>query len=187
MEHTSRTLIPLRTRETLWRGLYGITHANAEYVIEVDYFDFDERVRLYRDSKLVTSQKSPARFPLEDGSVIEAAMSLYGMKVAQLVLPNGSDCRKLTPLSGTAEDRRSSFSARYPVANQAIAVVAWLVLAIALVTQIPNILNSIGYFVGFSVPSFPLPDALNAFLSVAGIIAGLDRGLRMKHNPLLDD
>lgn len=39
----------------------------------------------------------------------------------------------------------------------------------------------------FAVPTFALPAWLNAFLGVAGVVAGLDRGLRMAHNPLLDD
>ncbi len=68
-----------------------------------------------------------------------------------------------------------------------LAGVAWIILATALVTQVPNLLNGIGHLTGWSVPTFGLPGWLDVFLGVAGILAGLDRGLRMKHNPLLDD
>ena len=67
-------------------------------------------------------------------------------------------------------------------------------LAIALVTQFPHLLNSLangaawlGFPLGFSVPTLPLPEWLNTTLGVLGIVAGLDRGLRMVHNPLIDD
>jgi len=88
----------------------------------------------------------------------------------------------------------SAFDREHPVASRVIAAVSWAVLAVALVTQIPNLLNSLvngaawlGFPVGFSAPTLALPGWLNTLLSVLGIVAGLDRGLRMVHNPLLDD
>lgn len=99
----------------------------------------------------------------------------------------GQRSRLLVPLPGTAEDRRLSFGRTHPAASMLLAGVAWIILATALVTQVPNLLNGIGHLTGWSVPTFGLPGWLDVFLGVAGILAGLDRGLRMKHNPLLDD
>ncbi|MCR2034309.1 hypothetical protein [Adlercreutzia mucosicola] len=175
-----------------WRGLFGAGYGGSSYVVEVDFFDFGEKVRLYRDGCLAEEQKSPARFVLDDGAVIEAAMALYGMKRAHLVASGRA--RALLPLPGTAEALRLAFDREHPVASRVIAAVSWAVLVVALVTQIPNLLNSLaqgaawlGIPLGFSVPTFALSEWLNTLLGALGIVAGLDRGLRMVHSPLLDD
>lgn len=185
-------LRPAKGTDVFWRGLFGIGHGGSSYVVEVDFFDIREKVRLYRDGRLVDEQGSPARFALGDGAVIEAAMALYGMKRAHLV--EGGRAWALLPLPGTAEALRFAFDREHPVASRAIAVGAWTVLAIALVTQFPHLLNSLangaawlGFPLGFSIPTLPLPEWLNTTLGVLGIVAGLDRGLRMVHNPLIDD
>lgn len=186
-------LRPLKPTDVFWRGLYGARRDGAHYVVEVDFFDIGEKVRLYRDGYLVDERPSPARFQLEGHAAIEASMALYGMKRTYLV-EEGHGARALEPLPGTAEARRLAFDARYPAISRAIAVVAWVVLAVAAVTQVPNMLSSLangaawlGVPVSFAVPTFALPAWLNVFLGAAGIVAGLDRGLRMVHNPLLDD
>ena len=191
-KETADCLRPTKATDVFWRGLYGVGHGGSSYVVEVDFFDFGEKVRLYRDGYLVEERRSPARFVLDDGVAIEAAMALYGMKRVHLV-DNGR-ARALLPLPGTAEALRFAFDHEHPVVSRAIAVVAWVVLVAALVTQIPNLLNGLaqgaawlGFPMGFSVPTFALPGWLNTLLSVLGIVAGLDRGLRMTHHPLLDD
>ena len=185
-------LSPTKATDVFWRGLFGVGYGGSSYVVEVDFFDFDEKVRLYRDGCLVEERRSPARFVLDDGAVIEAAMALYGMKRAHLV--DSGRARALLPLPGTAEALRLAFDYEHPMASRAIAVVAWAVLMVALITQIPNLLNSLaqgaawlGFPLEFSVPTFALPGWLNTLLGVLGIVAGLDRGLRMVHHPLLDD
>ena len=182
---TQEALRPLKPSDVLWRGLYGTTHEGSQYVVEVDFFDVKEKVRLYRDGVLVEEKRSPASFDV-GGANISAAMALYGMKHAWLA-PRGRPRRGLVPLPGTAEARRAAFGRRHPALNALVAAVAWAVLVVALVTQVPNLLNGIGFLTGWEVPTFGLPSWLNGFLSVAGILAGLDRGLRMKHTPLLDD
>lgn len=175
----------------IWQLLGGIEarnhalHDDSQYVVEVDFFDIKEKVRLYRDGRLVAEKSSPASFDI-GGATIKAAMALYGMKAAKLV-SRGQRSRLLVPLPGTAEDRRLSFGRTHPAASMLLAGVAWIILATALVTQVPNLLNGIGHLTGWSVPTFGLPGWLDVFLGVAGILAGLDRGLRMKYNPLLDD
>ena len=204
------SLRPVCGMEVLWRGQFGVRWGEASYVVEVDFLDFGERVRLYRDGLLAEERRSPARFELEGGAVIEAARALYGMKTARLdppasagsvgapgaaVAPGVPDAIALVPLPGTAEARRLAFGRRHPLLGAALAAGAWAVLAVALVTQLPGIANQALMLAahvnlapsGLSVPAFDLPGWLNGVLSIAGILAGLDRGLRMKHNRLLDD
>lgn len=188
-------LRPLKLTDVFWRGLYGVRYGGSHYVVEVDFFDIGEKVRLYRDGCLVDERPSPAHFQLDGAAAIEATMALYGMKRAHLVEEGcGCGARALEPLPGTAEARRLAFDMRHPAISRMVAVAAWAVLAVAAVTQVPNMLNSLangaawlGISAPFAVPTFALPAWLNTLLGVAGIVAGLDRGLRMVHNPLLDD
>lgn len=187
-------LRPLRPSEVFWRGLYGVNYKESSYIVEVDYFDHKETVRLYRDERLVDKQRSPARFILNDGTVIDAAMALYGMKKAQLIERQGSK-QTLRPLPGTAEAQRLHFDREHPYISRAVAALAWIILVVALVTQIPNMINGLANLFQCLpialriplVPTFSFPDWVNIALSFAGIIAGVDRGLRMVHNPLIDD
>ena len=182
----TKHLRPTKQTDVFWRGLYGASHAGSAYVVDVDYFDIRERVRLYRDGVLADERRSPATFDLGGGATIRASMALYGMKRAELTV-DGAAPAKLVPLAGTAEAKRMAFDRERPALSTLIAALSWIVLAIAAITQVPNMLNGIGRVVGFSVPAFALPDWLNLVLGVLGIAAALDRALRMKHNPLLDD
>lgn len=178
-----------------WRGLYGIEYEGIHWVIGVDYLDISETITVFRNGVEVMKEKSPFRYQIAPGVSIEAEMALYGMKRAHLVNERSGTTTMLNPLEGTAEAIRLNFETKHPVASKAIAAVAWVVLLVALVTQVPNLVNSAANFadaVSFPialprVPAFDLPDWVNCLLSVMGIAAGLDRGLRMKHNPLLDD
>lgn len=187
-------LKPLRSSEVLWRGLYEVNYEESSYIVEVDYFDLKETVRLYRDEHLIDEQRSPARFILNGGAVIDAAMALYGMKKVQLIERHGSK-QTLRPLPGTAEAQRLYFDREHPHISRTIAVLAWIILVVALVTQIPNMINGLANLFQYLpialqiplVPTFSLPGWVNIVLSFVGIIAGIDRGLRMVHNPLIDD
>lgn len=181
--------------DALWRGLYGIEREGVSWVVEVDYFDFAEKVRIFRDSVLAFEGRSPARFEVAPGVEIQATMALYGMKRIHLVDSATGRAEMLQPLPGTAEFARGRFGREHPVASAAIAVVAWCTLLVALVTQVPNAINSLVGLIDLlhipvsvaKVPVFDLPGWVNTLLGVLGICAGLDRGLRMKHNALLDD
>lgn len=185
---------PLRGIEVIWRGLYGIDEDGNSYVVEVDYFDFKEGVRLYCNGSLKDEQSSPAHFMLDSGSLIEASMALYGMKKACLITGDGRE-KALLPLPGTAEGQRMLFDRTHPHISRALAFAAWVVLVFALITQVPHAVNGLLDVLsrlpfGLQLPSVPvcsLPEWLNVALSVAGIAAGLDRGLRMVHNPVIDD
>lgn len=181
--------------DVLWRGLYGVEYRGEHWVVEVDYFDVTETITIFCDGTEVAKRKSPFKHQVAPGVWIEAAMALYGMKRARLVDEIAGSEIALTPLEGTAEDKRLRFEKRYPLTSKVVAVAAWTILFVALVAQIPNLLNSLSNLVDMmslpvplpKVPTLNLPDWLNCALGIMGIAAGLDRGLRMKHNPLLDD
>jgi hypothetical protein len=65
-------LKPVRGLEVVWRSVYEVDHAGHRYAVEADYFDFADKLRLYRDGTRVETRKSPARFDVEGGAVIEA-------------------------------------------------------------------------------------------------------------------
>lgn len=188
-------LRPIRGWQALWRSGFAVTHRGHEYVVDVDYLDFDERIRLYRDGLLVDEQRSKARFLLPDGpegltpelrTTIEARMSLYGMRYVRLV--DGGETRDVPPLPGTAEAWRDRMDTRYPTASRVAGAASWVVLAVALVTLVPQLLDLVGGITGWEPPFVPdLPAGANAVLSVAGILAALDRALRRRYHPLLDD
>lgn len=189
MEKRQSALRDVKWTDVFWRGLYETQVGERSYTVEIDYFDVRERIALYCDGALVDIQKSPAAFNLPDGGGIEVAMALYGVKYARVVpdARNGGKARSLVPAPGSAEHLRLRFAEQHPAASRAIAALAWAVLVVALVTQLPVTLNSLGHWAGFTVPTFALPSWANTALAVAGLLAALDRAFRMKHNPLLDD
>src|SRR5689334_18386521 len=52
------TFRPVRGWAVLWRSAFGLRHGGHEYVVAVDFLDWDERIRLYRDGRLVDEQRS---------------------------------------------------------------------------------------------------------------------------------
>lgn len=127
---------PVRGWGVLWRSAFVLWHGGHEYVVDVDFLDWDERIRLYRDRRLVDEQRSRARFDLP-GARIEARMSLYGMRYVRVVDAVG-DVRDVPPMPGTAEAWRDRMDRERPTASRAVGVAAWVVLVVALVTQVPQ-------------------------------------------------
>lgn len=189
MKDKRNKLREVKWSDVFWRGLYEAQIRESTYTVEIDYFDIKERISLYRDGVLVDVQNSPATFVLSKGEKIEVAIALYGVKYARLVqnARGGARAQQLVPASGSAEYLRLRFAEQHPVASRTIAFIAWAVLVVALVTQLPVMLNALGYWTGWSVPTFALPNWANTVLGIAGVLAALDRAFRMKHNPLLDD
>jgi hypothetical protein len=176
---------PVRGWGVLWRSAFVVWHGGHEYVVDVDFLDWDERIRLYRDRRLVDEQRSRARFDLP-GVRIEARMSLYGMRYVRVVDAVGN-VGDVPPMPGTAEAWRDRMDRERPTASRAVGITAWVVLVVALVTQVPQLLDLVSGFTGWTPPFVPdLPPSVNTVLSVAGVVAAVDRGLRRRYHPLLD-
>ncbi|MEX3599704.1 hypothetical protein [Kocuria carniphila] len=132
--------------------------------MDVDFFDFSERIRLYRDGEFVAVDSSPAGLRVDDYATVDAALSLYGMQYVRLVYLNGSTSESFRPSAGTSEDRRAKFSVNHPTADGIMSACSWIVLVLALLTQVPEILNFAGRFFDFSVLTFELPGWLHVTL-----------------------
>lgn len=192
-------LTPVTGWQWLWRGQFVTSHGGAEYAIDVDYFDWKESCDLYRDGVQVARAGSPATFPLsdeasavDDGSRIEATMSWYGMSRAHLVTPSGEV--QLEPAHGTAEAWRASLDEERPGLSRLLAAASLVVLLVALALEVPQLLQmltSAGWWGAVSDWRFTSPVSLpawvNTVLTIGGVLAGLERALRLRHHWLLDD
>ncbi len=180
-------LRPVRGWQWLWRGVFGTEHAGTRWDVEVDYLDWDEKVLLYRDGVQERVQRGTSRFELDDGARIEVAWSLLGMRRAHLVLPDGAELL-LAPAPGTAERWRADLDRDRPGLSRRLATASWAVLTLALLLQVPQLLELGARVTGWYEFSSPvaLPASLNTPLSVAALLAGLERALRLRHHWLLD-
>jgi hypothetical protein len=175
----------VRGLQAIWRGVYETEHGGHSYAVEVDYFDFAERIHLYRDGARVATERSPARFDLEGAAAIEARMGLLGMR--ELRLEEYGRELPLSPAAGTLEARRAGFERAYPTASRLLGGLAWLILAIALVVEIPALIALAADAVGADFdPPIDLPAGVLTVLGIAAIAAALDRALRFKHSRWLD-
>lgn len=171
----------------LWRSTFHAAYRGDELVVDVDYFDLSERIRLYRDGEFLAARSSPATLRVDERVRVVAAMSLYGMKYVRLEFDDGRDPVPFAPGPRTGEARRRRFATQHPVVDRVFSVLSWTVLVVALLTQVPELVSLVGGWVGISVPTFELPGRLNLTLQIAGVLAGLDRALRMKYNRWLDE
>lgn len=187
MVRNPERLPPYKTWDWLWRSTFELEYQGSLLVADVDFFDLSERIRLYRDGELVAVEKSPARLTVDDRATVEAALSLYGMRYVRLVRTDTGTAESFRPSTGTGEDRRARFAANYPLPDRIISACSWIVLVLALLTQIPEILHAIGAIFDVHVPTFELPNWLNITLQIGGVLAGLDRALRMKFNRWIDE
>lgn len=76
----SRSLRPLGGWDLVSRGRFEARHDGHVWTVDLDYFDFGEKLHLYRDGVEVEVQKSPAKFDLNQSATIEVAMGLLGMR-----------------------------------------------------------------------------------------------------------
>lgn len=97
-----------------WRGLYGIELEGVNWVVEVDYLDFSEKVRLFRDGVLAFENRSPARFEIAPNIEIQATMALYGMKRIHLVDSVTGDVKNAAAAAWNRRICEASFRADTP-------------------------------------------------------------------------
>jgi len=187
------TLPELKGMDRLLRGRFELEYGGAKYVVDAHYLDLDERIRLYRDGQLVEVARRRARFQLDEGAAIEAAVSQVGMKYVRLRRKGIRETVPLAPAQGTAEAWRSRLDRKHPRASRAAGAAALVILAIVLLIELPQLVNLVGSLApliglpAFGVPALVLPGWLNVALIVLGGAAGLERSLSMRYTPLLDD
>jgi hypothetical protein len=181
----SQSLKPVHGIEIVWRGVYEVDHAGHTYAVEVDFLDLAEKVHLYRDGTRIETQKSPASFEVGEGTVVEAAMGLLGMKDLKVSGDGGG--ARFRPADGTAEAWRERVDREHATASRAVGAISLVVLVVALVLEIPQLLGvgarALG--IGFD-PPFELPPVAAAALGFLALAALLERALRFKHNRWLD-
>jgi hypothetical protein len=151
------------------------------WTVDLDYFDLGEKLHLYRDGAEVEVQRSPATFQLDPSATIKASMSILGMRDVDLVIDG--ETTMLTPVDGTAEAWRLRLERERPGLSRLIGVISWIVLAVALVYEVPQLIALIGKAVGADIEApITLPGAANLVLGIAAFAAALERALRFKSN-----
>ena len=177
----SRSLRPLGGWDVVTRGRFEAHHDGHVWTVDLDYFDFGEKLHLYRDGIEVEVQKSPATFRLGAGAEIKASMGLLGMREADLVVDGERTI--LTPVEGTAEAWRLRLERERPEASRLVGAVSWTVLVVALVYEVPQLLALVAGAIGadFEAP-VTLPGVANFALGIAALAAALERALRFKNN-----
>lgn len=181
---------PIGGFDRFWRSAYQASYAEHTWLIDVDFFDIDERVRLYRDGVQHQVGTSPVRFELDD-AWIDADMGTYGMKRAHLVTPTGANL--LAPAPRTLEHSRLDLARRAPRLSRGVAVLAVLILIVALILQVPQLVDWVTHtewFGRWSQWSFTSPwwlgGPVNVVVSVLAVLAALERGLSMRYSRWLD-
>jgi hypothetical protein len=177
----ARPLRPLGRWDLVSRGRFEAHHLGHVWTVDLDYFDFGEKLHLYRDGVEVEVQSSPAKFELGQRATIEASMGLLGMRQIDLVV-NG-ETTMLTPADGTAEAWRLKLARERPETSRLIGAVSWTVLVVALIYELPQLVALIDSALGADIEApFTLPGAANFALGIAALAAALERALRFKSN-----
>ena len=181
------TLPPMRAGQALHRSVLGIEHDGVRYDVDLDFFDWDEKVLLYRNGIQDRIQKGTSRFALPDGSHIEVALSTYGIRRAHLVLPDGTE-RQLEPAPGSGERWRADLERDHPGLSRTLGLVSWTIIVVALLLQVPQLIELGAEPTGWYAFTSPvnLPARMNTPLTIAGVLAATERALRLRHNWLLD-
>lgn len=193
MTRDSAVLRPLRRGEGLVRGRFETEYNGSTYIVDAHYLDLDERIRLYRDGRLVDTARRRATFHLGNGTRIEAAVAQFGMKYVRLRQGEGGETVQLPPSEGTAEAWRARVGHAHPTASQVVGRISLVVLLAVLGIEIPQLVNLVGSLTplvglpSFEVPALTLSGWANVALIILAGAAGLERSLSMKYNPLLDD
>ncbi len=87
--------------------------------------------------------------------------------------------------AGTLADAAGSLAASAGAAGGASGALG--LLDAGVLADAADALGELSALLVFRLPTLGLPTWADGALTVLGILAGLDRGLRMTHNPLLDD
>ncbi len=187
-----------RSWQLFSRSLFSVElgDATGRHVFAVDVRhgrDSSSRKRpaaLYRDGVQVQAANLPVAFPVP-GGVIEVAVSLYGVKRMHLVHDDGRE-QVLRPDPRSAEGRRTRFDQRFPRTSAAIGAAGLVVLLVGLavalsvaaeqITRVEVVAAHLGTFTS----PVRLPDWAKFALAAAGVLAAIDRALRLKSTWMAD-
>ncbi|WP_224386892.1 hypothetical protein [Pseudonocardia sp. ICBG1293] len=186
-------LRPVRLHQALTRTVHTITlpepGGRAVWAVETRTTE-DHRARLYRDGQRVSTAEMPAGFTVPGGR-IEVDAGLYGVTRVHLVRPDGQE-RRLAPAPGTLEYGRAVLTRDHPRLSRGIAVTAVMILLVNLVLAAPTWLEMVtsvpevaARFGTFTSPVL-LPGWLLATLTVAGVVAAMERAITWRHHRVVD-
>lgn len=113
-------------------GPHGVL---LDHTVQIDAGRDDGQAELYVDGRQQATAKMPASFPVP-GGVIDVAIFLYGVKRMHLVGDDGTE-RRLAPVPGTLEHRRSRLHRRRPRVSRAVGGLAIVILVVNLVIAVP--------------------------------------------------
>lgn len=173
--------------ESLVRGRFEIDCDGSHFVVDSLYFDFEERIRLYQNGKLVDTVRRRASWDIGGGRRIEAAVSQVGMKYVRVRTGRSHKAESLRPSPGTPEAWRSRIDREHPTASRLTGVAAIIILIGVLLIELPQLINLIEPWTNFRAPTLDLPIWANIALIVLACAAAAERSVSMKHNALLDD
>ncbi len=169
---------------------FYIDYGEHRYHVQVDYWD--DKAALYTDGKQTSVSPLPASFPL-DGARLEVAATMYGMKRAHLVDDHTGNETQMHASKGTAEAGRAKIAVKYPRTSRAIGAAAVVVLLASLAFWVPTALEFVTHLdvvadvLGGSFTSpITMPAWLSTPLTVAGVIAAVERALTLRSHWLID-
>lgn len=190
-----KPLRPMRPWHALGRSVFHIELPDDDGVphtfsVSVPFFDLDGTVHLFRDGRRHAMAEAPAILPVP-GGVIEVRTSTFGLARMHFVPDDGSE-EQLLPDRASAEGLRARFGHRFPRASRVVAGLAVAVLLVGLAVGLPQILEQltqiewIAQNVGTFTSPVSLPAWANTTLFVAGLAAGIERGLTLRNHWLID-
>ncbi|MEA5363846.1 hypothetical protein VA596_30230 [Amycolatopsis sp., V23-08] len=145
---------------------------------------------LYRDGVQIHRSNLPAVFPVP-GGVVEVATSAFGLKRMRFTADDGSE-RTLRPHPRSQEGLRARFGERFPRTSAVVGAVSLVVLLAALavsllhgaeaLTRVPVVAGYVGTFTS----PIHLPGWAKAAMVAAGVLAAVERALRLRYNRLID-
>lgn len=188
-------LTPLRWWQLINRTVFAIdVEATAgkthTYAVDLDFFDWDERVYLYTDGVQTAQSQTPAHFPVPGGH-IDVETTLYGLKRMHLVRDDGTE-KLLTPHPRSLEGMRAQLAKRHPKISRGIGVAAIAILLTSLFFGLPALAQELSQLeliadnVGTFTSPFDLPSWVSTGLWVAGIAAAMERALTLRNHWLID-
>lgn len=128
-------------------------------------------------------------FPRADGGGAALAAGAWVVLAFALVTQAPNAVNQLLALAGGAAgmlaDAAGSLAVSAGAADGGSGALG--LLGAGVLADAADALGELSALLGFRLPTLGLPPWADGMLAVLGILAGLDRGLRMTHNPLLDD